>query len=71
MKPEFEVYAVSILEKMDMDLMQFKRQNKPGVAFFKELHRFFVDYLAVFEEKRIHHDIKPRLEFEKYDIKQD
>ena len=64
MKPEFEVYFVFIYEEMDMDLMQFKQQNKLEVGFFKELHRFFVDYLAVFEEKRIHHDIKPRLEFE-------
>ena len=64
MKPEFEVYVVSIFERMDMDLMQFKLQNKLGVGFFKELHRFFVDYLAAAEKKEIHYDIKPRLEFE-------
>ena len=57
----FELYALYVYEEMDMNLVQFKRQNKPGMDFCKQLHRFLVDYLKAAKEANfIHCDIKPR-----------
>ena len=62
MKPKFEVYAVHLYERMDMDLMQLKRENKLSDDFYTQLRQFFIDYLEAAKEAAfIHGDIKPRL----------
>ena len=65
LKPKFEIHAVYVYEKMDIDLMQLKQNYGIGNGFYKQLHRFFIGYLEEAHAKNfIHGDIKPRLTFE-------
>ena len=66
MHPSFEIYAVYIMEQMDMNLMEFRQNDEPDHDFYNKLRNFFVEYLKVARSSNIvHGDIKPRLEQKK------
>ena len=66
MKPVFEVHAVFVMEKMDLNLMELKRSHNVEDDFYFQLRDFFVCYLQKAEaDDFVHGDIKPRVALKK------
>ena len=66
MHPSFEIYTIYIMEQMDMNLMEFRRNGEMDDDFNNKLRNFFVEYLKTTQKFSIvHGDIKPRLELKK------
>ena len=63
----FEVHAVLVMEKVEMNLMQLKQSVDLEDGFYCQLRDFFVSYLQKAEENNmIHGDIKPRVALKIY-----
>ena len=65
MNPSFEVHAVFVMEKLQMNLMQLKHSHRFYLdEICVELRDFFVRYIQI-RSGMVHGDIKPRVALKK------
>ena len=66
LEPRFEVHALFVSVKMDLNLKELKRSNELVLGFYRQLQDFLFSYLKTTRSYwMIHGDIKPRLALER------